>query len=264
MRKLLASDVDGTLFVNQDIHEKSIEYIKEFRSKGHAFLLCTGRNLGGVKHIFTDYDIEVDGLVLCNGSLVLDKDLNIIHDNKINDEIIKLVFNDIKDSNEYNFYFSDNERLYIVDGYNDHPMISSADMADKMEVVRIKEEDFYKNTYTANIIGIDNKEECIIKTELKKKEIEEKFSGQISIFRNQSFIDIAPNNTSKAQGIHKVLEDYGVKEDNVFVIGDSWNDLSMFEKYKNSYTFSYAEEELKPHASNIVDAFYDCLDMIIK
>lgn len=263
MKKLLASDVDGTLFVNQSIHEKSIESIKKFRQNGNAFLLCTGRNFGGVKHLFEEYDIEVDGFVLCNGAVVLDNNFNIIHNNYIEDAIIKEVFNEIKSSNEYNFYFADSEKLYIVDGYNTHPMISSADMEGKMNVIRIDEEDFYKNTYTANIIGLDVKNECSQKAELKKVELEKMLCNKVSIYRNQSFIDIVPSNTSKAEGIAKVLSNYEVEDDNVFVIGDSWNDLSMFEKYKNSYTFSYAEEGLKPHANNIVDNFYECLDKIL-
>lgn len=264
MKKLLASDVDGTLFVNQSVHERSIEAIKKFREDGNVVLLCTGRNFGGVRHLFDEYDIEVDGFILCNGAVVIDKNLNTIHDNYIEDLIIKEIFEDIKSNNEYNFYFADSEKLYIVDGYNTHPMISSADMENKMSVVRIKEKDFYKNVYTANIIGIDVKNECSKSAEIKKNELISRLGDKVSIYRNQSFIDIVPSNTSKGDGISKVLSNYGIEDDNVFVIGDSWNDLSMFEKYKNSYTFSYAEDELKPHANNIVDTFYDCLDKIIK
>jgi Cof subfamily protein (haloacid dehalogenase superfamily) len=264
MRKLLASDVDGTLYVNKDIHEKSLEYIKKFREEGNIFLLCTGRNFGGVKHLFEEYDIEVDGCILCNGSIVLDKDFNTLHNENIDDETIKFLFEEAKDNSIYNFYFADEKNLYIVDGYNTHPVISSADMSNKMNVVNIKEEDFYKNKYSANIVGIDIKDECIDKAKAKKIDIENKFSDKVSVYRNLSFIDIVPKNTSKGDGISKVLENYGIKEDNVFVIGDSWNDLSMFEKYNNSYTFSYSEENLKPHANNIVDAFYNCLEDMMK
>lgn len=264
MRKLLASDVDGTLYVNQSIHEKSIEYIKKFREDGNAFLLCTGRNLGGVKHLFEEYDIEVDGFILCNGSIVLDKDFNVIHNQNIDDDIIKSLFEEAKDNTLYNFYFADGENLYIVDGYNTHPVISSADMSEKMNVIKIKEEDFYKNTYSANLVGIDIKDECINKANNKKMDLEKKFSDKVSVYRNLSFIDVVPKNTSKGFGISKVLENYGVREENVFVIGDSWNDLSMFEKYNNSYTFSYSEDDLKPHANNIVDSFYNCLEEVMK
>ncbi|CEP90088.1 cof family hydrolase [[Clostridium] sordellii] len=264
MKKLLASDVDGTLYVNQKIHNKSLDYIKKFREQGNIFLLCTGRNFGGVKHLFEEYDIEVDGFVLCNGAIVLDKELNTIHNTSIDDETIKALFEEAKDNSIYNFYFADGENLYIIDGYNSHPIISSVDMTNKMNIIKIKESDFYKNSYCANIVGIDIKDECINKANDKKVDIEKKFSEKVSVYRNLSFIDIVPKNTSKGEGINKVLNKFGVKEDNVFVIGDSWNDLSMFEKYKNSYTFSYSEESLKVHAKNIVDNFYDCIEDAIK
>lgn len=264
MKKLLASDIDGTLYINDSIHEKSIEYIKTFRKNGHAFLLCTGRNFGGIKHLFQEYDIEVDGYILCNGAVVLDKDLNVIYNRLIDDEVIKQVFECSKDNEQYNFYFADSENLYIIDGYNNHPMLSAANIDEKMSIIRIKEEDFYKNKYSANIIGIDIKDQSIEKTKIKIDEIENKFSDVVSVYRNKYFIDIVPKDASKADGISKVLNTYGVKEEDVFVIGDSWNDLSMFEKYKNSYTFNYVEEELKPHVNNLVDEFHNCLEIILK
>ncbi|MBC8630414.1 HAD family phosphatase [[Eubacterium] tenue] len=264
MKKLLASDVDGTLYVNKEINKKSIEYIKRFREEGNIFLLCTGRNLGGIKHLFDEYDMEVDGFVLCNGSIVLYKDFNPLHNEYMDDDTIKLLFEEARDNSLYNFYFANEENLYIIDGYNTHPVISSSDISNKMNIIKLKEEDFYKNKYCANIVGIDIKDECINKAENKKIDIKNKFSDKVSVYRNLSFIDIVPRNTSKGSGISKVLERYGVKEDNVFVIGDSWNDLSMFEKYSNSYTFSYSEKDLKAHAKNIVDTFYDCLEDIMK
>lgn len=262
MKKLLAADVDGTLYVNEEVHDKSIEYIKKFRNDGNAFLLCTGRNLGGLKHIITDYDIEVDGFVLCNGSVLLDKDFNVIHSANIQDNIIKKAFEECKENEEYNFYFADNDKMYIVDGYNSNPMISAGN-AKNMEIIIIDEKDFYKNEYTANVIGLEVKDRCIEKAKGKLIKLEGILGNEVSLYRNQSFIDIAPKGCSKSEGIAKVLDNYGVVDDNVFVIGDSWNDLSMFEKYKNSYTFTYAEEELQKHAANVVDAFYDCLEGIL-
>ena len=265
MKKLLASDVDGTLYVDDKIHDKSVEYIKKFRENGHAFLLCTGRNFGGIKYLVEEYDIEADGYVLCNGSVVLDKNLNVIYSEEIEYSTIKKVFEDSKNKNEYNFYFADEENLYIIDGYYNNPILKVDGMEKKWNVIRISEEEFYKNRYTANIIGIEVIDKSIEKTEKKIKAIDSKLGDEVTAYRNKYFIDIVPKDASKAEGISKVLDTYGVKDEDVFVIGDSWNDLSMFRKYnKNSYTFSYAEEELKPHASNVVDAFHNCLEVIIK
>lgn len=265
MKKLLASDVDGTLYVNDGIHEKSIEYIKKFRENGHAFLLCTGRNFGGVKHLVKDYNIEADGYILCNGAVVLDKNLEVIYSKDIEDEIIKKVFEDSKDKESFNFYFADSENLYIVDGYFNNPVLEIDGMEEQWNVTRITEDEFYSNKYSANIIGLEIRDKDIQKTQEKISDIENKLGDSLSIYRNKYFIDIVPKDISKAEGISRVLENYGVHEDDVFVIGDSWNDLSMFERFnKNSYTFSYAEEELKQHASNVIDEFHNCLEFIIK
>ncbi|MGL4913048.1 MAG: Cof-type HAD-IIB family hydrolase [Romboutsia sp.] len=265
MKKLLASDVDGTLCVDNKIHDKNVEYIKKFREDGHAFLLCTGRNFSGVRYLVEEYDIEADGYVLCNGSVVLDKNLNVIYSKEIEYKTIKEAFEGLKNKDEYNFYFADGEHLYIIDGYFNNPILKVDGMEKKWNVIRISEDEFYKNRYSANIIGIEVINKSIEKTEEKIKEIDSKLGEEVTVYRNQYFIDIVPKGISKAEGISKVLDTYGVKEDDVFVIGDSWNDLSMFKKYnKNSYTFSYAEDELKPHASNIVDAFHHCLERIIK
>ncbi len=263
MKKLLASDVDGTLFVNNEVHTKSIEYLKEFRKNGHVLLLCTGRNLGGVKHLINNFDVEADGFVLCNGSVLLDKELNLIHSEEIEDNIIKRVFKECKDNNLYNFYFADSEYMHIIEGYNDNPMISAADITKDMQVKIIKEEDFYSNTYTANTIGVEVKNKSIKDSKEKIEKLEAIIGDRTSLYRNQNFIDIAPKNCSKSEGIAKILHRYEVDEDNVYVIGDSWNDLSMFKNYKNSYTFTYAEEELKQHANNVVEAFYYCLEGIL-
>ena len=51
--------------------------------------------------------------------------------------------------------------------------------------------------------------------------------------------------------------------DNVYTIGDSWNDDSMFQVTKNSFTFTYAEEELKKKTSHVVETVAQCIDKYI-
>ena len=48
MKKLLASDIDGTLLLNNKIHDKSIDNIQRFKNEGHLFVLSTGRPLCGI------------------------------------------------------------------------------------------------------------------------------------------------------------------------------------------------------------------------
>lgn len=117
--------------------------------------------------------------------------------------------------------------------------------------------------YSINIMSIYALNNDINNAENLKDYINDNYGEFVTAYRNKYFVDVVFKNCSKATGIEKVCNKFKLHDDNVYVIGDSWNDLSMFERYNNSYTFSYAEEELKPKANNIVDAFYNCIDDIL-
>ena len=92
----------------------------------------------------------------------------------------------------------------------------------------------------------------------------EKYGQGLEAFRNQYFVDIAPKNCSKGNGLRKLLEINNVGTDSLYAIGDSYNDVSMFELTKNSYTFHHVEENLKNIANNHVSSVKECIESIIK
>ena len=61
-----------------------------------------------------------------------------------------------------------------------------------------------------------------------------------------------------------ILEDEDATTDNLYTVGDSLNDISMFKITKNSYTFNHAEEIVKPHANNIVDYVHEVIEDMLK
>ena len=48
--KILASDLDGTLIVNNNISKENIEAIHRLKENGGKFIISTGRTFNGVKH----------------------------------------------------------------------------------------------------------------------------------------------------------------------------------------------------------------------
>lgn len=47
--KILISDFDGTLFINNEVTEEAIAKISDFRKKGNIFIISTARNFSTVK-----------------------------------------------------------------------------------------------------------------------------------------------------------------------------------------------------------------------
>jgi len=70
-------------------------------------------------------------------------------------------------------------------------------------------------------------------------------------------IEISPLGCNKGNAVLNLINNLGIDKNEVLVIGDSYNDLSMFELFNNSISFSYAEKEVQAKAKNIIDEFME-------
>ena len=94
-------------------------------------------------------------------------------------------------------------------------------------------------------------------------DINDEFGDVIVAYRNSYFIDIVPKGCSKGNGVDLILKEFGVNRENLYVIGDSYNDISMFNETKNSFTFHTVEEKLKDHVNFIVNSVSECIEKYI-
>ena len=252
MRKILASDIDGTLIINNEIAQTTLEGIKLLKEKGHYFILCTGRDFANTKAVFTKYKLEIDGLVLCNGALVLDEKLQPYYEKNIDQNIVKEIYHT----------FTSLEGYYLGVGTGYETYIDKwPEMIDDMNFIihKIDAQEMktkFNETKLLSIIAT-NKEAQEVE-EIKNK-LNELYGEAIVAYRNQLFIDIVPVGCSKAEGIEKIREKLKSQDDHVYVIGDSWNDLSMFERYEQSFTFNHVEEALKHYTKYTIEHIDDCI-----
>ena len=70
------------------------------------------------------------------------------------------------------------------------------------------------------------------------------------IYRDEYWLEICPQNCTKAKSILKLKEEYGFEK--LVVFGDSVNDLPMFKIADESYAVSNAIEELKAQATKVI------------
>ena len=103
-----------------------------------------------------------------------------------------------------------------------------------------------------SLISIYSPNKNIEEIENFKDKINEEFKDEIIAYRNDIYIDIVPKGCSKGEGVKYLADQEDVNMKDVYAIGDSWNDVSMFNITENSFTFDYVEKELKNHANYIV------------
>lgn len=261
--KYLASDLDGTLFQHdRTIRKEDIEAILKFKEKGNKFIVSTGRGLEGIKEGLKDYpEVEYDYAIGCNGGVIVDNKNEIIYENKISADIAKLVFKELLKIEGILIHFDD-EELGLRCQVERHEVDKSIKIEFPFEKV-IKRDELLKRDSNYSMIALIVLNRDIKKAEEIKDLLNERLGDKLEVYRNQFFVDIGPKDCSKGNGIKKLSEicDIDIKE--ISVIGDSYNDLSMFEITENSYTFTYAEKEVQANANNIVKSVAECINNII-
>lgn len=234
MKKILISDIDGTLIRNGKVATDRIK-LEKFRNS-NTFVLCTGRNYDSFNSFVHKYSFDTfDFAILSNGAMLIDKAFNILYAKKIGltelkEQVTKLV--EITGIN----------RLFLVINLKEITFNTVTALSKALEAVK----------ETDTIIGLT--------IELTSKQAAQVCFNKInrntslSIQHNHSYIDIIVKGTSKKVGIETLLSKLAYSS--VQVIGDGQNDIPMFEVTKESYTFYDSPEIVKDKANFFVE-FYD-------
>ncbi len=260
--KILASDLDGTLIVNNNISKENIEAIHRLKENGGKFIISTGRTFNGVKNIIDTYPLEYDYLSLCNGGLIIDKNNNVVWDKWVPSKVYKSILEDYYDNEDVIISGDDSKNVNAVwkGGSNLEKNLSDFNIPFK----KLSKEEMMSRDNDFKMMSLFTFSEDYHWAENAKEEIIKKYGEYVEAYRNQFFVDIVPKGCSKGNALLKILELEGEVKENLYTIGDSFNDLSMIKITPNGYTFNRAEEKLKKSVNNFVDNVYEIVDIILK
>ena len=249
MKKLLASDLDGTLIFNGKLKEIDVKSVSLLREE-NIFGISTGRPYNGVSFLKKDYNLEADFYILLNGAFILDKDLNVLKHERISFDVVNEIF--LKYNSCYVFGVDEGKETSILFGKNNYTW----------ENTKYKTIEDLKHIDTS-LISIGFLGDSVETTQRVCDEINKDFSNYVTAYRNANFIDVVPSGCSKGKALESVAKIFGIALENVYAIGDSFNDLSMFEFTNNSFTFPHAEKDVQNKAKYMVDSVSECINKYI-
>ena len=286
MIKLIASDMDGTL-LNDDhmISEENLKAIRKAQEMGRHFTIVTGRDYGAVKSYLEECNLKCE-CILSNGAEYRDVNGNIIESVYMNKKSIKRAF-DILNEAGLCIQLMTNNGSYITNKESDkkaiidrfklfNPTMTEEEV--KKFVAKFHKERGMKeidniyeilesNVEVLKIVTFDNDEKLI--AELKDKLRENTLDLAVaSTFSND--IEISDIKAQKGLILAKTIKKMGIDKSEVIVLGDSFNDYSMFTEFENSYAMENAIPEIKEIAKYITDtnnndgvakAIYKALEM---
>ena len=269
MIKLIVSDMDGTLITHHSkISKNNLEAIEYARKKGAQFVIATGRDYSSMKDILSSHHLQAMA-ILGNGAEFVDEKGHVLSTAYFPKKHFKEVIQIFDELNIHYMIFSDHgpfsthnpyvvrdafiERCCVqfqrqIEDYQDSNMpcmhlkhIENIDVFLESDIQIIKVEAFS--------IQID----LIQKAKEKLKDIQD-------IAYLSSFIDnveVTAYHAQKGLILEEVIEKLGITKEEVMVLGDGYNDLTMFERFPYSFAPENGEEGIKKRAYRVVKACED-------
>lgn len=247
--KLLASDFDQTLWFEDHMKDKDVKAIQHFQKQGHLFGICSGRSLSGIIKYSQLYDLQFDFYILLSGGLILNKDYEVIFESQIPLTLVKEIY-----------AFTHQQDITVV--VDDVTYFLTHHHQEKAFGQVIHSLDEIPQSYV-HAFSFHYQETEISLAQQMTAKILKKYGHDIEAFQNNQHIDLTMKGCSKGKGI-KIIQDYfHLSDDDIYGIGDNYNDLPMFEAIQHSYSFDYAPIEVQKKAEKIVSQLYECIENII-
>lgn len=269
MIKLIASDMDGTL-LNDDhmISEENLKAIRKAQEMGRHFTIVTGRDYGAVKSYLEECNLKCE-CILSNGAEYRDVNGNVIESVYMNKDSVKIVFDILNDA-RLCIQLMTNKGSYVTNKESDkkaiidrfklfNPKMNEEEVIEFVEKFHTERgmkyiDDVYEilesNVEVLKIVTFDNDEKLIANLKEKLKENTSDLAVA-STFSND--IEISDIEAQKGLILAKTIKKMGIDKSEVIVLGDSFNDYSMFTEFENSYAMENAIPEIKEIAKYITD-----------
>ena len=250
--KIIFFDIDDTLrnsktgFVPSTIPR----VFKQLREKGILTGIATGRGIFGV--VPEIKALNPDFFVTLNGAYIEDKKGNVIYSNKIaRDKVKEYIAWTKEEGIEYGLVGSHEAKLS-----RRTEMISQA--IDPIYPDLDVDPDFYQKEDIYQMWTFEDQGDDLT--------LPESLASTLRMVRwHGHSSDVVPISGSKAAGVAKVVDQLGLKPENVMVFGDELNDLELFDYAGISVAMGISHEKIKEKADYITktleeDGIFDALE----
>lgn len=236
MKEMVCFDIDGTLRDNKEhkVSSSCLKALQQLKENGYKIVIATGRGRDSLIKTGVMEIIDWDGYVCNNGQIVLDENRNVIFHAMMEKEAVEKV-------------------------------LKIADERNMVTCIKAKQRKLNKepNEYALNAFRFFNNpippvleyegedvDAMIVYGPLRYSYDEYKGIEGVCVLPGEStYADVTIDGISKATGIKKLLDRYGLKE--YIAFGDSLNDMEMFKHAYKSVAMGQGNAILKEHATYV-------------
>lgn len=252
MIKSVFIDIDFTLADdNRNISNENIEAINRCVKKGIKVILTSGRSR--METITRQKSIGASPFVIsANGADVYDvnKQNEILSENIKKDAIHRLLKYSIDNNFQIRFIYGNkyitNKRIFSDEKHQEVSLSEIEKIIERKKIIQcvICNRDIEKQKVLKNYVESNFSNLKIVN---ESKRLTDPNANPTKIY----YCDITSKNVSKGKAILKICEYFKITPKEIITIGDSENDLSMFEITPNSVAMGNATDEIKDKANYV-------------
>lgn len=269
MNKIIATDLDGTLLYPKDkkniICKQNLFFLQSFIDKGGKVIIVSGRSLAYGMKVKEKINRDI-AIISFNGGALYQNNKIVFNEAIPNIEIKDMVEDLFKNYKIIALALFCDDGIYLkgVFGTRLTKLIlkiysfSQKELAEKM-VSSPQEFNFALNNKSIYkvlcIFGFGSRN---IKRAKEANKVLRNIYEDIECSWSNGSLEITAKNVNKAEGILKFCEINKVSKDDVYVVGDSGNDISMFKAFsENSFCMEHSQETVKKYAKYSIDTIAD-------
>lgn len=278
MCKLLACDLDGTLFypkkVNRCISHRNVNFLRKWIDAGNKVVLITSRSAEFVERLKKEIQRPFDVMACTSAQIFHDEEL--IRDKWMPNGKLETILEKI-------------DKKYKPIGYlltaKDHPcVVYNTKRRGKAFLLFYKFYYWFQFKYREpaemdNDLFIDlvRNGHCYkVMTFFGFGKSKGKLSKEINKALRENFPEIesswslivnelTPRGCNKGEGLEYYCQKLGINKDDVYVVGDSGNDIAMFQKFhEHSYCMLHAYPSVKKYAKHTIARVYKLDKLVLK
>lgn len=231
-KKLVVSDYDRTLYLNDSDIKINTEIIKKFRANNNFFIVATGRSLYHFNIMKEKYNINYDFLILNHGAEIRDNKNNLIY--------YETIDNDIKNQ-----------------------LINKIDIENTIDNLNFTLDKSFTNINDKNLIKINLKYKTYENAIKIRDNLNKEYKDYINCYYvNNNAIEIISNKTNKSYAINILKDKLNIEDKNIYVIGDGYSDFEMIKDF-NGYCMENSIDCIKEIAKKEYSSVSELIKDII-
>ena len=289
-RRLISTDLDGTIVFNGTISLRDREAMARWRAAGNLLVINTGRSVSALEHVVVPMGLEFDNAILYTGAAIVDEDIRVQCSTALPAGVVEDILDFVEGAPGVTVFTTGlDEDLLIYDTIG-----SGSELLTLFRPATRRELD------GREVIGVPMRftdPEMAARTETY---LHRRWEGQAVGFRNQDFIDVVPASASKGEGLKRLVASLAeppagetdgaagegasgtgmaseatageapvgvgsgpLEPVETWSIGDSWNDISMHAAADHSSALPWSPPEVVAQCDGTVSSLADLIDSLM-